>query len=69
MVGIQTALYATTNHFLENHIQAVFTAENISEDLRELENLENTVGLDAAAAEAQCKALPQIFNACFDLIL
>ncbi|KAF8418714.1 hypothetical protein EV426DRAFT_568074, partial [Tirmania nivea] len=37
----------------ENHIKAVFTTEDISDDLREIENLGRTVALDADVTEAQ----------------
>ena len=49
-------MYASiANCTAEGRLRGVFTAENISDDLRDIENLENTVGLDAAAAEAQSR--------------
>ena len=39
----------------------VFTTERVSDDLREIENLENAVGSDAAVAEAESKILLQMF--------
>ncbi|RPB22322.1 hypothetical protein L211DRAFT_769603, partial [Terfezia boudieri ATCC MYA-4762] len=43
----------------DNHLQAVFTTEKISDELREVEELEQTVGHDAAMAEAELQKLLQ----------
>ena len=50
----------------ESLIRGVFTAENISDDLREIEKLENAVGSDAAVAEAESKIFQQVFERCTD---
>ncbi|KAF8422189.1 hypothetical protein EV426DRAFT_535554, partial [Tirmania nivea] len=43
----------SANCFAENRIKAVFTTEDISNDLREIEDLGRTVALDADVTEAQ----------------
>jgi len=48
-------IFSVIDFFTESRIKGVFTTEKLSDDFREVENLEKTVGLDAATAEAQCK--------------
>ena len=44
----------TVNSFSDNPIDAAFTTREISNYLQEIEGLEETVGQDAAVAEAEC---------------
>ncbi|KAF8416403.1 hypothetical protein EV426DRAFT_541335 [Tirmania nivea] len=46
----------SANRFAENHVKAVFTTEDISNDLRDIEDLGRTVALDADVTEAQCRS-------------
>ena len=54
-MGIQSRALCISiaNCIAESRIRGVFTTENMSDDLRDIEKLENAVGLDAAAAEAE----------------
>ena len=63
MVGTLTRATCTSiaNYTTENRVGGVFTAEEISDDLREIETLEHTVESDATAAEAESKILLQVF--------
>jgi len=54
-------IFRVINLFTESRIKGVFTPEKLSDDFEEVENLEKTVGLDAAAAEAQCKVHPYYY--------
>ena len=51
-------VFSVINFFIANRIKEVFTPEKLSDDLREVEDLETTVARDAAAAEAQGKVHP-----------
>ena len=55
------ALTSIANCIPDSRIRGVFTAEKISDDLREIEKLKHTVASDAAAAEAESKNFQQVF--------